>query len=71
MENSLYFCSFCGNLCDKQELIVKKDNVLYYANKIECHNCKYAVYNLEDKICGTESPDRYSFFLQKAIDISK
>lgn len=71
MINENIVCGLCSISCNKLDVIVLKDNQLYYANRINCPSCHYTLYELTEPICGKESSDKFNYFLTKAIDISK
>lgn len=71
MRSKNIICGFCNTFCSKSEVIVLRDNNLYYANRIKCPSCNYTSYELTENICGIESPEKFDYFLPKAIDISK
>lgn len=71
MINETTICGFCNKPCVKLDVVLLKDDKLYYAYKHRCPSCNYTIYELSDFICGKENPEKFNYFLPKAIDISK
>lgn len=69
--DSIVVCGFCGNICEKYQVVVLKEGKLYHADKAKCNHCNKSFFELGDLICGKESPDKFNYYLSVAIDLNK